>query len=86
MIFEILDKIELLFGILFLVVSLFIWCMASKYRYGKRGIFYPILFLVFIIFAFVFVLHVCENNIIFGVVLLILYTALVVFFADKLFG
>ena len=86
LIFEILDKLELILGVLFLLVFLYIWSMTSKERYGKKGIFYPILFLVFIIFAFVFVLNICESNMVLGVVLLIPYAALVVFFADKLFG
>lgn len=85
-IIEIMDKIELILGIVFLAVALFIWCMVSKDRYGKKGIIYPILFLAFIIFAFAGVLMVCENNIVLGVGLLVPYTVLVVYFADKLFG
>ena len=83
---EIIDKIEWTLGIMFLAVSLFVWCMVSKDRYGKKGIIYPILFLAFIILAFAGVLIICERNIVFGVALLIPYTALVVYFADKLFG
>ena len=83
---EIMDKIELTLGIMFLAVSLFVWCMVSKDRYGKKGIIYPILFLVFIILAFAGVLIVCEKNIVFGVTLLVPYTAMVVYFADKIFG
>ncbi len=85
-IFEILDKLELTLGIMFLAVALFIWCMVSKDRYGKKGIIYPVLFLAFIILAFAGILIVCKLNIVWGVVLLIPYTALVVYFADKLFG
>ena len=85
-IFEILDKLELTLGIVFLAVTLFIWCMVSKDKYGKKGIIYPILFLGFIILAFAGVLIVCENNIILGVSLLVPYSALVVYFANKLFG
>ena len=85
-IFEILDKIELTLGIVFLAVALFIWCMVSKDRYGKKGFIYPILFLAFIILAFAGVLAVCKANIVYGTALLFPYTALVVYFADKLFG
>ena len=85
-IFEILDKIELTLGIVFLAVALFIWCMVSKDKYGKKGILYPILFLAFIIGVFAGILLVCENNIVLGVSLLVPYSALVVYFADKLFG
>ncbi len=85
-IFEILDKLELTLGIVFLAVALFIWCMVSKDRYGKKGILYPILFLAFIIGVFAGILLVCEKNIVFGIALLVPYTALVVYFADKLFG
>ena len=85
-VFEILDKLELILGIAFLAVALFIWCMVSKDRYGKKGIIYPILFLGFIILAFAGVLIACEKNIILGVSLLVPYSALVVYFANKLFG
>lgn len=85
-IIEIIDKAELTLGIAFLAVTLFIWCMVSKDRYGKKGIIYPILFVGFIIFAFAGILTVCEINIVWGLVLLIPYTALVVYFADKIFG
>lgn len=85
-VFEILDKLELTLGIAFLAVALFVWCMVSKDRYGKKGIIYPILFVAFIILAFAGVLIVCERNIVLGVALLVPYTALVVYFADKLFG
>ncbi len=85
-IIEIMDKTELALGIAFLAVSLFVWCMVSKDRYGKKGIIYPILFIAFIIGAFAGILTVCEINIVWGLVLLIPYTALVVYFADKLFG
>ena len=85
-IFEILDKIELTLGIVFLAVALFIWCMVSKDKYGKKGILYPILFLAFIIGVFAGILLVCENNIVLGVSLFVPYSALVVYFADKLFG
>ena len=85
-IFEVLDKIEITLGIMFFAVALFIWCMVSKDRYGKKGIIYLILFLAFIIGVFAGVLIVCERDIILGIVLLIPYTALVVYFADKLFG
>ena len=86
LVFEILDKLELTLGIAFLAVALFIWCMSSKYRYGTKGFFYTILFLAFVIGAFAGVLLVCEKNIVFGVALLVPYTALVVYFADKIFG
>lgn len=85
-IIEIMDKIEWILGIVFLAVALFIWCMVSKDRYGKKGIIYPVLFLAFIILAFAGVLIVCEKNIVFGVALLVPYTAMVVYFADKIFG
>ena len=85
-IIEIIDKIEWTMGIAFLAVALFIWCMVSKDRYGKKGIIYPILFLIFIILAFAGVLIVCEKNIVFGIALIVPYTILVVYFADKLFG
>ena len=85
-IFEILDKLELILGIAFLAVALFIWCMVSKDKYGKKGIIYPILFVAFIIFAFAGILKVCEINIVYGVVLLVPYTIIVVYFADKIFG
>ena len=85
-IIEIIDKAELTLGIAFLAVALFVWCMVSKDRYGKKGIIYPILFVAFIILAFAGVLIVCERNIVLGVALLVPYTALVVYFADKLFG
>lgn len=85
-IIEIIDKIEWTMGIAFLAVALFIWCMVSKDRYGKKGIIYPILFLAFIIFAFAGVLAVCKANIVCGTALLFPYTALVVYFADKLFS
>ena len=85
-IIEIMDKTELALGIAFLAVSLFVWCMVSKDRYGKKGIIYSILFVAFIILAFAGVLMVCERNIVLGVALLVPYTALVVYFADKLFG
>jgi len=57
-----------------------------KDKYGKKGILYPILFLAFIIGVFAGILPVCEKNIVFGIALLVPYTALVVYFADKLFG
>ena len=85
LIFEILEKTEFTLGIMFLVVALFIWCMVSKDKYGKKGILYPILFLAFIIGVFAGILLVCENNIVLGVSLLVPYSALVVYFADKLF-
>ena len=85
-IIEIIDKIEWTMGIAFLAIALFIWCMYSKDKYGKKGIIYPILLFAFIIFAFAGVLLVCETNIILGVILLIPYVLLVVYFADKLFG
>ncbi len=85
-IIEIMDKTELALGIAFLAVALFVWCMVSKDRYGKKGIIYPILFIAFIIGAFAGVLMVCEKNIVIGITLLVPYTALVVYFADKLFG
>ncbi len=85
-ILEILDKLELTLGIAFLAVALFIWCMVSKDKYGKKGIIYPILFVAFIIFAFAGILKVCEINIVYGVVLLVPYTIIVVYFADKIFG
>ena len=86
LIFEILEKTEFTLGIMFLVVALFIWCLVSKDRYGKKGFIYPILFLAFIILAFAGVLAVCKANIVYGTALLFPYTALVVYFADKLFG
>ncbi len=86
LVFEIMDKVELTLGVMFLAVALFILCMVSKDRYGKKGIVYPILFLAFIIFAFAGVLYICELNIVCGTALLFPYTALVVYFADKLFG
>jgi len=73
-------------GIAFLAVALFIWCMVSKDRYGKKGIIYPILFLLFIIFAFAGILSVYEKDIVCGIVLLVPYTVIVVYFADKIFG
>ena len=85
-ILEILDKLELTLGIAFLAVAIFIWCMVSKDKYGKKGIIYPILFVAFIIFAFAGILKVCEINIVCGVVLLVPYTIIVVYFADKIFG
>lgn len=85
-VFEVLDKLELTLGIAFLAVTLFIWCMFSKDRYGKKGILYPILFIAFIIGAFAGVLMICEKNIVIGITLSVPYTALVVYFADKLFG
>ena len=85
-IFEILDKLELTLGIAFLVVALFIWCVASKDRYGKKGIIYPILFLLFIILAFAGILSICEKDIVCGIVLFVPYTIIVVYFADKIFG
>ncbi len=86
LIFEILEKTEFTLGIMFLVVAMFIWCLVSKDRYGKKGFIYPILFLAFIILAFAGLLIVCEKNIVFGCILLIPYTVMVVYFADKIFG
>ena len=71
---------------MFLSVALCIWCMYSKDRYGKKGILYPILFLAFVIGAFAGILSVCEQNIVWGIVLLVPYTVIVVYFADKIFG